>query len=263
LEASLYLVSVGSFITISLKKKKKQELLSTRQNLKKITSKQKIKKIPRDLSVKPSRCLGVLIAGPPGAGKGTQCELIIKRLGYSHISTGDLLRAAVKEGTELGLQAKQYMENGKLVPDDLVIGLVQEKLSNPDVNKNGWLLDGFPRTPGQAEMMKLNHIIPDKLILLDAPDEILTERITGRRMDPVDNKIYHIVNNPAPKEIEHRLIIRKDDTIEKLKVRLEEYHNNIQLIRDFYGDSLKIEIINALRPIEEVYSDVAFALIYK
>jgi len=205
-----------------------------------------------------------LIAGPPGAGKGTQCDLIIKRLKYKHISTGDLLRSQAEEGTELGIQAQEFMGRGELVPDDLVIGMVKDVLSDPEVQQCGWMLDGYPRTLAQAQAMKENNILIDKMIILDIEDELLFKRITGRRMDPVTKSIYHIEFNPAPtEEITNRLIIRKDDNENALKKRLQEYHNNIQLIKDFYGNDLKLDIINANRDVEEVYSDVAFSLLYK
>jgi len=213
---------------------------------------------------RPPRCNGVLIAGPPGAGKGTQCGLIIKRLKYKHISTGDLLRAQAEEGTELGLLATEFMGKGMLVPDELVIGMVKDVLSDPEVQQCGWMLDGYPRTLAQAQAMKENNILIDKMIILDVEDQALFKRITGRRMDPETKQIYHMEFNPPPtEEIAKRVIIRKDDNEEALKKRLEEYHSNIQLIKDFYGNDLKLDIINANRDVEEVYSDVAFSLLYK
>jgi len=212
---------------------------------------------------RPPRCNGVLIAGPPGAGKGTQCGLIIKRLKYKHISTGDLLRAQAEEGTDLGIQAQDFMGKGLLVPDDLVIGMVKEVLSDPEVQQCGWMLDGYPRTLAQAQAMKENNILIDKMIILDVEDQVLFKRIIGRRMDPETKQIYHLEFNPPPGEIAHRLIIRKDDNEDALKKRLEEYHRNIELIKDFYGNDLKLDIINADRDVEEVYSDVAFSLLYK
>jgi len=211
---------------------------------------------------KPRRCHAVLIAGPPGSGKGTQCDLVVNRLGYNHISTGDLLREAVKNRTDLGLQAEGYMAQGKLVPDDLVINLVKVALSSDDVIEHGYLLDGFPRTLNQAKAMHDSDIIPEKLIVLETPDDILFERITGRRLDPDTNKTYHIKFNPPPNdEVAGRLIQRDDDTEEKLKTRLDQYHENIQLIKEFYGENFMVEIINADRPVEAVYADVAFSLL--
>jgi len=208
-----------------------------------------------------NRC--VLIIGSPGSGKGTQCELLVKRLGYVYISTGDLLRNASKSSTDLAIKAQAYMGRGEVVPDDLVIGLLKEKLSNPDINNTGWLLDGFPRTIEQAIAMKENDIIPDKLIILDIPDDVVIDRISGRRIDPVEQKIYHEKLNPAPIEIEKRLIVRKDDkSLENTKARIQEYHNNINLIRDFYGNSLSVEVIDALNDIEEVYAVTSFPLIF-
>ena len=126
----------------------------------------------------------LIISGAPASGKGTQCEKIIEEFKVPHLSTGDMLRAAVKAGSPLGKEAKAYMDAGKLVPDSLVINLVKEKLATPECVNGGWLLDGFPRTGEQAKALQQANINPDKVILLDVPDAALIERVTGRRTDP-------------------------------------------------------------------------------
>jgi len=155
------------------------------------------------------------------------------------------------------------MDSGRLVPDELVINLVKETLNDPKIQDEGWMLDGFPRTLTQARAMHEAGIIPDKLVILDVEDNVLIQRITGRRMDPVDNKIYNIYFNPPPHDIEHRLIQRADDNEDTLRTRLSQYHANIDLIRDFYGENLRVESILADRPIEEVYVHVAHSLLHK
>jgi len=225
--ATLAVGGVGYLVYQHLLRKKEEERVVTKKPL--VTTKKSKKE------KNPNKCYGVLIAGPPGAGKGTQCALVIKRLGYTHISTGDLLREEVKNKTEIGKLAEGLMASGKLVPDDVVIKLVKNKLGEESVSEGGWLLDGFPRTVEQAKAMRENNILPDKMIVLDVPEDILVDRITGRRLDPVDNKIYHIKNDPPPsEEVAMRLTIRPDDTKEKLMTRLEAYRNNIELIKQFY-----------------------------
>jgi adenylate kinase len=180
----------------------------------------------------------IIISGAPGSGKGTQCENIVKKYGVVHISTGDVLREHVKNGTELGKTAKGHMEKGELVPDALVIAMVKDKLSDPAVASKGWLLDGFPRTPEQAKALGDLGVTADCFLQLEVPDSILVERICGRRTDPVTGKIYHLKFNPPPNDstVINRLQHRKDDTEEALCTRLEQYHKNVNGIKDFYKD---------------------------
>ncbi len=137
----------------------------------------------------------LIISGAPASGKGTQCEKIIDEFKVPHLSTGDMLRAAVKAGSPLGKEAKAYMDAGKLVPDSLVINLVKEKLATPECVNGGWLLDGFPRTGEQAKALQQANINPDKVILLDVPDAALIERVTGRRTDPVTGTMCSETNS--------------------------------------------------------------------
>ncbi|XP_033132263.1 adenylate kinase 5, chloroplastic isoform X3 [Brassica rapa] len=181
--------------------------------------------------------LKVMISGAPASGKGTQCELIVQKFGLVHISTGDLLRAEVSSGTEIGKKAKEFMNSGSLVPDEIVIAMVAARLSREDAKKNGWLLDGFPRTFAQAQSLDKLNVKPDIFLLLDVPDEILIERCVGRRLDPVTGKIYHIKSYPPESdEVKARLVMRPDDTEEKVKARLQIYKQNSEAIISAYSD---------------------------
>jgi len=177
---------------------------------------------------------GVIIFGAPASGKGTQSELINQKFGYVHLSSGDILRGEVKNGTPLGKEAKDFMDRGALVPDALVIGMIKNKLLAPEVAKNGWLLDGMPRTQVQAAALDQMGCHPDLIISLEVPDDLLVERICGRREDPVTKKIYHMKFNPPPPEVVGRLIIRSDDTKEKLVPRLQAFHANSNPIIAYY-----------------------------
>jgi len=179
----------------------------------------------------------LIIAGAPAAGKGTQCDLIKQRYGVNHISTGDLLRAASKAGTELGRQAQEFMSAGKLVPDEIVIGLVRLALETKESKEHGWMLDGFPRTPAQAQALSVLGVRPDAFIMINVPDEILVERVVGRRSDPLTGKIYHLKFSPPPTpEIVARLTQRADDTEEAVQVRLEHFHKYTNAVGVFYRD---------------------------
>lgn len=171
----------------------------------------------------------IILLGAPGAGKGTQAQFIMDKFGIPQISTGDMLRAAVKAGSVLGLQAKELMDNGKLVTDELVIALVKERIKQDDC-RNGFLLDGFPRTIPQADAMKEAGINVDFVLEFDVPNEILVERIIGRRVHAPSGRVYHVTFN-TPK-IENKddvtseeLTIRKDDQEDTVRKRLVEYHD--------------------------------------
>ena len=184
----------------------------------------------------------IVLFGPPGAGKGTQATAIMAKTGLPQVSTGDMLRAALSKGTELGLEAKEYMEAGKLVPDELILLLIEERLKEKDAEK-GVLFDGFPRTIPQAESLaKITQV--SMVISIEVPDENIVERIVGRRMDPETGEIFHVKFKPAPKEIQNRLIQRKDDTEETVRSRLNAYHTQTAPLADFY------EGVGILRRIE-------------
>jgi len=179
----------------------------------------------------------MILVGPPGAGKGTQATRLIDTYRIPHISSGDMLRACVKEGTALGVLADQYMKAGKLVPDDVVIGMILERIAKPDCAA-GFMLDGFPRTAPQAEAldvaMRGAHVELDAVVLIEVPDALLEERAVGRRSDPQTGAIYHLKYNPPPPDIADRLVHRKDDTIEAVTTRVQKYHSETAPIIPFY-----------------------------
>ena len=170
-----------------------------------------------------------------------------------------MLRAAVKEGSELGMQAKEKMESGQLVPDDLVIGLVKERLAKPDCEEKGWMLDGFPRTGVQAEALKSAGIHPNKVLLLDVDESALVERVVGRRIDPSTGKTYHLKFNPPPDDVDaSSLIQRADDTEEKVKLRIQAFNENRAAISAAYENLFKV--IDGNRDKMLVSADVFSAL---
>ena len=171
----------------------------------------------------------IILLGPPGAGKGTQAQLISKEFGIPQVSTGDMLRAAIKAGTELGKQAKSVMDKGQLVSDELIINLVKERIAQPDC-ANGCIFDGFPRTIAQAEALSVANVIIDFVVEISVPDDEIVKRLSGRRSHPASGRVYHVVYNP-PKveglddETGELLIQRDDDKEETIKDRLKVYHN--------------------------------------
>lgn len=179
----------------------------------------------------------MILVGPPGAGKGTQAAELISRLKVQHLSTGDMLRAAVAQGTELGKQADQRMKSGGLVPDELVIPIVVERIAEPDCQQ-GFILDGFPRTRPQAEALDRaladSGVTLDAVLLIEVPDDLIVDRITGRRMDPQTGTIYHLKFNPPPADVLPRLQHRQDDTEQACRARLAKYHSETAPIIPFY-----------------------------
>jgi adenylate kinase len=181
----------------------------------------------------------LILLGPPGAGKGTQAARISKQFGIPQISTGDMLRAAVKEGTPLGLAAKKVMDSGQLVSDDIIIGLVKERLKQPDCAK-GYLFDGFPRTIPQAEAMKAASVPIDRVLEIDVPDDEIIQRMSGRRVHAASGRTYHVKFHP-PKvagrddATGEALIQRDDDREDTVKKRLEVYRSQTMPLVDYYG----------------------------
>ena len=181
----------------------------------------------------------LILLGAPGAGKGTQSANICARYGIPQISTGDMLRAAVKAGTPLGLQAKAVMDAGGLVSDDIIIGLVKDRLQQPDC-ANGYLFDGFPRTIAQADAMKAAGVPIDFVIDFDVPDEDIVQRLSGRRVHPASGRVYHVVYNPPKVEGKDDasgddLVQRDDDREETVRKRLAVYHSQTKPLVDYYA----------------------------
>ena len=179
----------------------------------------------------------MILVGPPGAGKGTQAAKLVDTFRIPHISSGDMLRAAVKEGTALGVKADGFMKAGQLVPDDVVIGMILERIQRPDC-KAGFMLDGFPRTRPQAEALDTAltgaGVDLDAVVLIEVPDQLIRDRVTGRRSDPETGAIYHLKFNPPPPDVAGRVVHRKDDTLEAVNTRLAKYHSETAPIIPYY-----------------------------
>ncbi len=205
----------------------------------------------------------MIFIGPPGAGKGTQAARLVERLAIPHISTGDMFRAAVKAGTPLGKQAKECMDKGLLVPDEVTIGLVQERIAEADAQE-GFMLDGFPRTRPQAEALdaalSAAGVALDAVVLLEVADELIVERIIGRRSDPETGAIYHLTFNPPPAEIAGRLKHRADDTEEACRSRLSVYHGQTAPIVPFYEAKGLLKRVDGVGSADEVTERIRQAL---
>ncbi|MFN3202760.1 MAG: adenylate kinase [Bradymonadia bacterium] len=197
----------------------------------------------------------MILVGPPGAGKGTQAARLVEKLGIPHLSTGDMLRAAVKAGTELGKEAQKFMSAGELVPDEVIIGMVVERLQADDCQK-GFMLDGFPRTTPQAEALQVAlegvDVQLDAVVLIKVPDSVIEERIVHRRSDPDTGTIYHLKFNPPPADIADRLTHRRDDTSEAVRTRLAKYHEATAPVVDFYGATGMLKEVDGLGAPDEV-----------
>ena len=205
----------------------------------------------------------IILVGPPGAGKGTQAARLISTYEIPHISTGDMLRAAVKAETKLGVEAAGFMNRGELVPDDVVIGMAIERIRETDAQK-GFMLDGFPRTRPQAEALEAAlaeaGIALDAVVLIEVDDSLIIERITGRRTDPETGTIYHLTFNPPPAEVVERLVHRKDDTEEACKARLEKYHSDTAPIIPFYEERGLLKRVDGLGRPDDVTKRMVAAL---
>ena len=206
----------------------------------------------------------LILLGPPGAGKGTQAGFICRRFGIPQISTGDMLRAAVAAGGELGRLAKAAMDSGALVSDEVIIGLVRERTDDDDCI-NGYLLDGFPRTMAQAEALDAAQVPIDAVVAIEVPDDEIVRRLSGRRSHPASGRVYHLIHNP-PKvdglddETGEPLIQRNDDREEVIRKRLKTFHAQTEILASFYsakeGPGPVFIKVNGMRPIEEVSADI-------
>lgn len=205
----------------------------------------------------------MILVGPPGAGKGTQASRLIETYKIPHISSGDMLRAAVKEETELGKAADGFMKAGKLVPDDVVIGMILERVAKPDCAQ-GFMLDGFPRTRPQAEAleeaMKKAGVELDAVVLIEVPDRLLEERACGRRTDPETGMIYHLKYNPPPAAVADRLVHRKDDTVEAVQTRVQKYHSETEPIVPFYKDRGILKHVDGVGDPDEITKRITAVL---
>ena len=189
----------------------------------------------------------LILLGAPGAGKGTQAEILCDKLGIPTISTGNILRAAVKDGTPMGQKAKSYMDAGALVPDDVIVGIVKERLAQPDC-ANGFILDGMPRTIAQGEALEAMGVEIDKVLNLLADDEMIMQRMSGRRVCAKCGASYHIQNKPSAKpgicdRCGGELTIRKDDEPDTVRDRLKAYHEQTEPLKDYYAKKGNLRVV--------------------
>ncbi len=204
--------------------------------------------------------MNIILMGPPGAGKGTQAKILVEEYGLKHISTGDILREAVKKGTPLGIKAKEYMDKGELVPDDVMVGLIREVLP-----KDNFILDGFPRTLPQAEalerMLKEEGIKIDAVIFFDVDDDVIVERLSGRRSCPSCGAVYHIKYNP-PRNDEicdrcgTKLVQRDDDREEVVRKRLEVYRKQTEPLINYYREKGILRVVDGTKSVEDVKREI-------
>ena len=202
----------------------------------------------------------LILLGAPGAGKGTQAEILSKILDVPTISTGNILRAAMKNGTPVGLKAKEYVDAGKLVPDDVIIGIIKERLAQPDCSK-GYILDGVPRTIPQAKAMEEMGVAVDCALSIEVDDELIVERMSGRRTCKDCSQTFHIVSNPPKVEgicdfCGGELNIRKDDAPETVKSRLETYHRDTEPLKDFYEKLGRLKTVENQPSIEATTAEI-------
>ena len=208
--------------------------------------------------------MNLILLGAPGAGKGTQAEILVEKLSIPAISTGNMLREAMANGTELGKKVKQYMDDGLLVPDELILGIVAERVTKPDC-QNGFILDGVPRTLAQAEALEAKGVRIDYVVSIEVDDSEIEARMSGRRVCGRCGASYHIVANPPKMEdicdnCSNKLIIRKDDAPETVRKRLEVYHASTEVLKDFYGKMGRLVLVNGSQSIEAANEDILKAI---
>jgi adenylate kinase len=210
----------------------------------------------------------IILVGPPGAGKGTQAKSIAHKYEIPHISTGDMFRKALREQTPMGQKAQKYMDRGELVPDDVTIGLVKERLSEEDCKK-GYMLDGYPRTIAQADALEdlltsWNHRL-DHVVNISSSDEVVVARLTGRRTCPECGAVYHMLNKPPKQEMVcdncgHELIQRKDDNEETVVNRLDVYKNQTEPLLNYYQNRNLLRNINGEQDLDKVFEEICEVL---
>ena len=208
--------------------------------------------------------MNLILLGAPGAGKGTQAELLVNKLSIPAISTGNMLREAIANGTELGKKAKQYMDEGNLVPDELILGIVADRVTRPDC-QNGFILDGVPRTLAQAEALEAKGVKIDHVVSIEVDDSQIESRMTGRRVCGKCGASYHVVANPSKKEgicdlCGSELVIRKDDAPETVRKRLAVYHATTEVLKEFYGKLGRLRLVNGSQSIEGANEDILKAI---
>ena len=208
--------------------------------------------------------MNLILLGAPGAGKGTQAELLVKKLSIPAISTGNMLREAIANGTPLGMQVKKIMDEGSLVPDDVILDIVAERVSRDDCAK-GFILDGVPRTLAQAEALESRGVRIDHVVSIEIDDSEIEGRMTGRRVCSKCGASYHVVANPPKAEgicdqCQGELIIRKDDTAETVRHRLNVYHAQTEVLKDFYQARGKLRLVEGNQPIEDANRDILTAI---
>ena len=208
--------------------------------------------------------MNIILLGAPGAGKGTQAELLVKKLCIPAISTGNMLREAMAQGTELGTKVRRYMDEGSLVPDEIILGLIANRVTKPDC-ANGYILDGVPRTLAQAVQMDLKGIKVEHVVSIEVDDHVIERRMTGRRVCCKCGCSYHIIDNP-PKidgycdNCGNSLIIRKDDKPETVRHRLEVYHESTEILKGFYELTGRLILVNGNQSIEGANEDILKAI---
>ena len=208
--------------------------------------------------------MNLILLGAPGAGKGTQAELLIEQLQIPSISTGNMLREAMANGSDLGKQVKQYMESGALVPDDVILSIVAERVSKSDC-ANGFILDGVPRTLAQAEALDAKGVRIDHVVSIEIDDAVIEGRMTGRRVCTKCGASYHISANPPKQEgicdlCGSDVAIRKDDAPETVRHRLEVYHASTEILKDYYRKQGKLRLVEGNQSIEGANQDILCAL---
>ncbi len=208
--------------------------------------------------------MNLILLGAPGAGKGTQAELLVEKLGIPSISTGNMLREAMKNGSALGKQAKQYMDEGNLVPDDLVLGIVAERVAQADCAR-GFILDGVPRTLAQAEALDGKGVRIDHVVSIEVDDDVIEGRMTGRRVCSKCGASYHVAANPPKAEglcdlCGGELMIRKDDAPDTVRKRLQIYHASTEVLKSYYAQQGKLLLVEGNQPIETANEQILEAI---